>query len=119
MSCGPFHTAAITDNGLLWTWGNGLFGKLGHGSHESAYRPRRWALSPVMCALLAWPNKDVRPNFTPNVDACGAIITVVRNSTTALRVEALEPCYVTCVSCGYWHTAAVAAPRSGKDSRYA
>jgi alpha-tubulin suppressor-like RCC1 family protein len=41
VSCGPYHTAAITEGGLLFTWGNGLFGKLGHGSHDSEYRPRR------------------------------------------------------------------------------
>ncbi|GIL48326.1 hypothetical protein Vafri_4613 [Volvox africanus] len=41
VSCGPYHTAAITEGGLLYTWGNGLFGRLGHGSHRSEYRPRR------------------------------------------------------------------------------
>lgn len=55
VSCGPYHTAAIVEGGLLYTWGNGLFGKLGHGSHESEYRPRRRVsllqLRPVM---LAW-----------------------------------------------------------------
>lgn len=119
MSCGPFHTAAITENGLLWTWGNGLFGKLGHGSHESAYRPRRWARLPDMCTLLSWREikRCDRHNHIQRFYACAAVITVVRNSTIAHRVEALEPCFVTCVSCGYWHTAAVAAPRTGKDSR--
>ncbi|GLC74622.1 hypothetical protein PLESTF_001536100 [Pleodorina starrii] len=69
VSCGPYHTAAITEGGLLFTWGDGLFGKLGHGSHRSEYRPR--------------------------------------------KVADLEDKYVFNVSCGYWHTAAVAAPRNG------
>ncbi|GFR46259.1 hypothetical protein Agub_g7811 [Astrephomene gubernaculifera] len=68
VSCGPYHTAAITEGGHLFTWGSGLFGRLGHGTHASEYRPR--------------------------------------------RVAALEDMYVTCVSCGYWHTAAVATPRN-------
>ncbi|KXZ53219.1 hypothetical protein GPECTOR_7g1112 [Gonium pectorale] len=68
VSCGPFHTAAITEGGMLFTWGNGLFGKLGHGTHASEYRPR--------------------------------------------RVMALEDKCVTGVSCGYWHTAAVAVSRA-------
>lgn len=67
VSCGPYHTAAITCDGQLFTWGNGLFGKLGHGSSRSEYSPR--------------------------------------------RVAAFEGYCVTQVSCGWWHTAAVAAPR--------
>ncbi|KAG2441550.1 hypothetical protein HXX76_003171 [Chlamydomonas incerta] len=73
VSCGPYHTAAITEGGLLFTWGSGLFGKLGHGGAAAEYRPR--------------------------------------------RVAALEDKYVTCVSCGYWHTAAVAAARTTTRSQ--
>jgi hypothetical protein len=67
VSCGPYHTAATTQQGLLFTWGCGLFGRLGHGDTVSVFTPR-----------------------------C---------------VEALEPFYVTGVSCGWWHTAAVAVSR--------
>ncbi|EFJ40404.1 hypothetical protein VOLCADRAFT_69571 [Volvox carteri f. nagariensis] len=76
VSCGPYHTAAITEGGLLYTWGNGLFGRLGHGTQRDEYRPRRCAGS--------FP---------------------------------LEDKYVINVSCGYWHTAAVARPRSGGRRR--
>ncbi len=64
LSCGPYHTAAVTEDGALFTWGNGLFGKLGHGDTRSAYAPR--------------------------------------------RVRAFEGCAVHYVSCGWWHTAALA-----------
>eukprot|EP00879_Flechtneria_rotunda_P029876 GHRR01032339.1.p1 GENE.GHRR01032339.1~~GHRR01032339.1.p1 ORF type:complete len:628 (+),score=228.42 GHRR01032339.1:962-2845(+) len=40
VSCGPFHAAAITSEGQLFTWGDGLFGKLGHGDYISCYSPR-------------------------------------------------------------------------------
>lgn len=40
VSCGPYHTAAVSYDGTLYTWGNGLFGKLGHGDHESTFTPR-------------------------------------------------------------------------------
>lgn len=40
VSCGPYHAAAIGSDGRLFTWGDGLFGKLGHGDHCSAHSPR-------------------------------------------------------------------------------
>lgn len=33
--CGYHHSAAISDKGVLFTWGRGIFGQLGHGSNES------------------------------------------------------------------------------------
>ena len=38
--CGSRHSAAITADGVLYTWGSGTDGKLGHGSTESAYTPK-------------------------------------------------------------------------------
>eukprot|EP00743_Colponemidia_sp_Colp-15_P004531 GILK01004885.1.p1 GENE.GILK01004885.1~~GILK01004885.1.p1 ORF type:complete len:1295 (-),score=295.34 GILK01004885.1:364-3981(-) len=32
IACGGFHTAALTDTGSVWTWGDGRLGQLGHGS---------------------------------------------------------------------------------------
>ena len=40
VSCGPYHMAAVTASGRLFTWGDGFAGKLGHGSAESASAPR-------------------------------------------------------------------------------
>jgi alpha-tubulin suppressor-like RCC1 family protein len=40
VSCGPYHAAAIGSDGRLFTWGDGLFGKLGHGDHCSSHSPR-------------------------------------------------------------------------------
>lgn len=40
MSCGPYHTAAYSNNGQLYTWGDGLCGKLGHGNWESTLVPK-------------------------------------------------------------------------------
>ena len=69
VSCGPFHVAAISDEGQLYTWGDGLFGKLGHGDQQGCFEPR-------------W-------------------------------VETLADVWVLSVSCGWWHTAAAAVPRTG------
>eukprot|EP00884_Botryococcus_braunii_P011885 jgi/Botrbrau1/20698/Bobra.0058s0027.1 len=41
VSCGPYHCAAVTAGGDVYTWGNGLCGKLGHGDDESCVLPRQ------------------------------------------------------------------------------
>ncbi|XP_062231978.1 PH, RCC1 and FYVE domains-containing protein 1-like isoform X1 [Phragmites australis] len=40
VSCGTWHTALITSRGQLFTFGDGTFGVLGHGNHESISCPR-------------------------------------------------------------------------------
>ncbi|EGC34029.1 hypothetical protein DICPUDRAFT_153832 [Dictyostelium purpureum] len=40
ISTGAIHTSIITDKGHLYTWGDGLLGKLGHGTLESYSEPR-------------------------------------------------------------------------------
>ncbi|RHY31313.1 hypothetical protein DYB32_003603 [Aphanomyces invadans] len=32
VTCGSYHTAAVTVSGELYTWGGGMYGKLGHGN---------------------------------------------------------------------------------------
>ena len=41
VSCGHLHTMAITEEGAVWTWGAGRFGKLGHGDEEDHGVPTR------------------------------------------------------------------------------
>jgi len=33
-ACGAYHTAACTDSGSVWTWGQGRWGILGHGDRD-------------------------------------------------------------------------------------
>ncbi|XP_031269082.1 PH, RCC1 and FYVE domains-containing protein 1 isoform X1 [Pistacia vera] len=40
ISCGPWHTAAVTSAGKLFTFGDGTFGALGHGDRSSTSVPR-------------------------------------------------------------------------------
>ena len=41
IACGPWHTAAISSNGELFTWGCGNSGKLGHGDRWSRSVPTK------------------------------------------------------------------------------
>ena len=39
VSAGPFHCAAVSSHGGLYTWGDGFGGRLGHGTHQSRFVP--------------------------------------------------------------------------------
>mmetsp|Transcript_14369 Transcript_14369/g.16473 ORF Transcript_14369/g.16473 Transcript_14369/m.16473 type:complete len:593 (+) Transcript_14369:270-2048(+) len=41
VTCGSYHTAAVTGNGDLYTWGGGMYGKLGHGNESGHSTPKR------------------------------------------------------------------------------
>lgn len=41
VACGEYHSAAVTSGGLLFTWGDGLAGKLGHGDQAACPHPRQ------------------------------------------------------------------------------
>lgn len=38
---GNFHSAAVTEDGTVWTWGSGPDGRLGHGNDNERLRPAR------------------------------------------------------------------------------
>jgi len=40
ISCGGYHSLAIDEYNRVWTWGQGLWGKLGHGDQRSMYDPK-------------------------------------------------------------------------------
>ncbi|XP_042381224.1 PH, RCC1 and FYVE domains-containing protein 1-like [Zingiber officinale] len=40
VSCGAWHTAIVTSSGQLFTFGDGMFGALGHGDRSSTNIPR-------------------------------------------------------------------------------
>uniref|UniRef100_A0A7S1FVS7 BTB domain-containing protein n=1 Tax=Corethron hystrix TaxID=216773 RepID=A0A7S1FVS7_9STRA len=43
VTCGSYHSAAVGEKGELYTWGGGMYGKLGHGDEEGHDRPARVA----------------------------------------------------------------------------
>lgn len=40
IACGSAHSAAITSDGELYTWGQGQYGRLGHGDEISQHTPK-------------------------------------------------------------------------------
>lgn len=40
IAAGGAHSACITANGELYTWGKGRYGRLGHGDSEDQPRPK-------------------------------------------------------------------------------
>ncbi|XP_073987726.1 E3 ubiquitin-protein ligase HERC2 isoform X1 [Rhodnius prolixus] len=53
IACGGAHSAAITANGELYTWGKGRYGRLGHGDSENQLKPK------LVEALLGYHVLDV------------------------------------------------------------
>lgn len=45
MSCGFRHTACITEDGSLYTWGEGRNGQLGHSDQNDLLEPTKLDLS--------------------------------------------------------------------------
>ena len=46
VSAGPRHSLAATADGAVWSWGDGDFGKLGHGDEQNQLLPTKievWA----------------------------------------------------------------------------
>lgn len=41
VACGSYHTAAVCANGDLYTWGGGMYGKLGHGNESGHSTPKK------------------------------------------------------------------------------
>ncbi|RLN11609.1 putative E3 ubiquitin-protein ligase HERC1 [Panicum miliaceum] len=53
VSCGQWHTAIVTSLGQLFTFGDGVFGALGHGDRLSTNIPRHVNSLKGMCVLHA------------------------------------------------------------------
>lgn len=66
VTCGSYHTAAVTSTGDLYTWGGGMYGKLGHGNEAGCSAPQR------VDALVGLPVAQI---------ACGSRHTAVVTAT--------------------------------------
>eukprot|EP00435_Cladocopium_sp_Y103_P053240 s468_g17.t1 len=116
VSCGEHHVGAVSEVGVLYTWGRGQNGRLGHGGQENELLPK-----PV----------EVLSGYPVGLVACGEFHTacILQNAPhvytwglglsgrlghgdendrlTPTFVEALTGMQVSTMACGGHHTAAV------------
>lgn len=113
-ACG-FHTGCLTDKSELFTWGEGKFGRLGHGAERNCHTPR------LVEALLGKKPKQV---------ACGGFHTAVItdegrmytfgggehgqlghgdrvNKVKPAIVQSLDGIHVSQITCGWSHSVAL------------
>mmetsp|Transcript_35801 Transcript_35801/g.55083 ORF Transcript_35801/g.55083 Transcript_35801/m.55083 type:complete len:595 (+) Transcript_35801:211-1995(+) len=113
-ACG-FHTGCLTDSGEVYTWGEGKFGRLGHGHERNGHSPR------LVEALLG---------KRPSLISCGGFHTAVAtqdgriytfgggehgqlghgdkiNKTKPTLVQALEGIFISQITCGWSHSVAL------------
>ncbi|KAE9589092.1 hypothetical protein Lal_00000452 [Lupinus albus] len=118
VSCGEFHTCAVTMDGELYTWGDGTHnvGLLGHGTDVSHWIPQRIAgpLEGLHIALVT-----CGPWHTALITSTGQLFTFGdgtfgvlghgdrENVSYPREVESLSGLRTIAVACGVWHTAAI------------
>ncbi|KAF7812954.1 PH, RCC1 and FYVE domains-containing protein 1 [Senna tora] len=118
VSCGEFHTCAVTMAGELYTWGDGTHnaGLLGHGTDVSHWIPKRISgpLEGLKVAIVT-----CGPWHTALVTSTGQLFTFGdgtfgvlghgdrENVSYPREVESLSGLRTIAVACGVWHTAAV------------
>ncbi|XP_068643662.1 PH, RCC1 and FYVE domains-containing protein 1-like [Aristolochia californica] len=118
VSCGEYHTCAVTLSGDLYTWGDGThnYGLLGHGSEVSHWIPKK-----VMGLMEGVHVSSVScgPWHTAVVTSAGQLFTFGdgtfgvlghgdrRSASVPREVESLKGLRTVRAACGVWHTAAV------------
>nr|CAB3252595.1 ZF(ZZ)-8 zinc finger protein [Phallusia mammillata] len=61
ISCGSGHSAAIGSTGTLYTWGHGVYGRLGHGNNHTILKPKPvQALKELQVVQVACGSRDAQ-----------------------------------------------------------
>ncbi|MCD9559958.1 hypothetical protein HAX54_018337 [Datura stramonium] len=118
VSCGEFHTCAVSTLGDLYTWGDGTHnaGLLGHGNDVSHWIPKRVSgplegLQVLSVACGTWHSALATVTgklFTFGDGTYGALGHGNRVSLPYPReVHSLNGLKTIKVACGVWHTAAI------------
>jgi alpha-tubulin suppressor-like RCC1 family protein len=118
-AAGEEHSAATTSEGLLYTWGSGSFGKLGHGEPTDESTPRKVALDQLVGG--ARQVEKVGCGFAHTIAICSSYDVLVwgsgfkgklglgddQNRLTPTPIPALKRKHIRDIACGSFHTIAV------------
>ncbi|KAJ8434833.1 hypothetical protein Cgig2_022112 [Carnegiea gigantea] len=118
VSCGEYHSCAVSTSGDLFTWGDGVHnvGLLGHGTHASHWIPKRVSgpvegIQVISIACGSWHSALVTANgklFTFGDGTFGVLGHGDRESVPYPKeVQQLSGLRTMKVACGVWHTAAI------------
>ncbi|GAB4850889.1 hypothetical protein Ancab_030190 [Ancistrocladus abbreviatus] len=118
VSCGEYHTSAVSTSGDLYTWGDGTHnaGLLGHGTDVSHWIPKRVSgplegLQVLSIACGTWHTALTTTSgklFTFGDGTFGVLGHGDRKSVPYPReVQQLNGLKTIKVACGVWHTAAI------------
>ncbi|KAK6929771.1 FYVE zinc finger [Dillenia turbinata] len=118
VSCGEYHTSAVSTSGDLFTWGDGTYnaGLLGHGNDASHWIPKRICgplegLQVLSIACGSWHSALATSNgklFTFGDGTFGVLGHGDRESVSYPKeVNSLNGLRTIKVACGVWHTAAI------------
>ncbi|KMZ61630.1 Regulator of chromosome condensation (RCC1) family protein [Zostera marina] len=118
VTCGEYHTCAVSVSGDLFTWGDGTryTGLLGHGTDVSHWIPKRVTgvlegIQVISVATGTWHSAFITSHgklFTFGDGSFGVLGHGDRENILYPReVETLSSLRTIKVACGVWHTAAI------------
>ena len=64
IACGSLHSACITEDGALYTWGKGKYGRLGHGNNDDKMVPTKVTKVSEILGSCCW---DIKCGCSSNI----------------------------------------------------
>ena len=115
VSCGGEHSTAVTSDGVLYTWGGGKCGQLGHGDWKDQCRPCKVRFFSGQRVLAVACGSFYTAAVTDNYDlytwGCGRDGQLGHGDRSSPKspkiVDALVPYAVIQVACGEYHASAI------------
>lgn len=113
-ACG-FHTGCLTDAGEVYSWGEGKFGRLGHGTERNCHAPRLvetlLGKRPIQVACGGFHTAVITEDgkmFTFGGGEHGQLGHGDKvNKVKPTVVQALEGIFVSQITCGWSHSVAL------------